>query len=409
MRSSLEALPYLTDENPGIGGRIKVEPEDFVVEEISLYEPSGQGQHVYLLFEKRGLSTYQAISAIARRLSVSTGQVGYAGLKDARAVTRQMISIDGVEPTQVEDIDLPGVKILWVTRHRNKLKMGHLAGNRFTIRVRDVSHEARSIAEVVLGELGRRGVPNYFGAQRFGVRGNTHLLGHALLRDDADAFAHEYLGHPRPGDPQAVQAARAAFDAGDYQTALEKWPSSLRDERRVLAAIARRGSDAQQLSRLLDRKLRRLFVSAYQSHLFNRLLAGRVQTLDRLEMGDVAYIHANGAAFVVRDAEVEQPRADRFEISPSGPLFGPKTLLAEDRPGQQEQDLLRESGLSLDDFRLPGVKFKGARRPFRLPLSEVQVGWDDGLMLHFRLPSGGYATEVLREVMKLEQLQSNEA
>lgn len=409
MSSSVEVLPFLTHENAGTGGRIKAEPEDFVVEEIPLYEPSGQGQHVYVLLEKRGLSTYQAISAIARRLGVPTGEVGYAGLKDARAVTRQMISIDGVEPTRVEEIDLPGVKILWVKRHRNKLKMGHLAGNRFTIRVRDVSHQARSMAEAVLGELSRRGVPNYFGAQRFGVRGNTHLLGHALLRGDADAFAHEYLGHPRPRDPAVVQAARAAFDAGDYQTALKKWPSSLRDERRVLAAMAKQGGDAQQASRLLDKKLRRLFVSAYQSYLFNLLLASRIQALDRLEVGDVAYIHANGAAFVVQDAVLEQPRADRFEISPSGPLYGPKTLLAEGKPGQQERELLKESCLSLDGFRLPGIRLKGARRPFRLPLSEVQVGWDDGLMLQFRMPPGGYATEVLREVMKLEELPGNEA
>jgi tRNA pseudouridine13 synthase len=89
-----------------------------------------------------------------------------------------------------------------------------------------------------------------------------------------------------------------------------------------------------------------------------------------------------------------------LEISPSGPLFGPKTLLAEGRPGQQERELLGESGLTLDEFRVPGVNLKGARRPFRFPLVDVQVGWDGGLLLSFRLPPGGYATEVLREVMK---------
>ncbi len=146
--------------------------------------------------------------------------------------------------------------------------------------------------------------------------------------------------------------------------------------------------------------MRRLFVSAYQSYLFNRLLAGRIRTLDRLEQGDVAFIHANGAAFLVKDPDVEQPRADRFEISPSGPLYGPKVLLAEGRPGEREQDLLKESGLSLDEFRLRGIKLKGARRPYRIPLTEVQIGWEDGLMLSFRLPPGSYATEVLREVMK---------
>jgi tRNA pseudouridine13 synthase len=150
----------------------------------------------------------------------------------------------------------------------------------------------------------------------------------------------------------------------------------------------------------------RLFVSAYQSHLFNRLLAQRIRSMDRVEQGDVAFIHASGAAFVVEDPEVEQPRVDRFEISPSGPLFGPKALLAEGEPGRQERELLGESGLSLAEFRLPGIKLRGARRPLRIPLSDVQVSWDEGLILSFRLPAGGYATEVLREVMKGEFRES---
>jgi tRNA pseudouridine13 synthase len=398
----MNALPFLTAGHAGIGGRIKVKPEDFVVEEIPLYAPSGAGQHVYACLEKRGLSTPQAVSAVARALGVPAGAIGYAGLKDARAITRQVISIDGVQPAQVEALDLPGIRILWVNRHRNKLKTGHLAGNRFALRVRDVSQDILPAVEAVLDELRRRGVPNYFGEQRFGGRGNTHRLGAALLRGDAQAFLSEYLGLPQPGERADAQAARSAFDAGDYAAALAQWPPSLRDERRVLAALARRGSPDQAL-RALDKKLRSLFLSAYQSHLFNRLLAQRIQTLDRLQSGDVAFIHASGAAFVVQDAALEQPRADRFEISPSGPLFGPKCLLAEGVPGQQERAALEESGLSLAEFRLPGLKFKGARRPFRIPLADGQVGWDDGLTISFRLPPGSYATEVLREVMKTGQ------
>ena len=398
----MNALPFLTDSHAGIGGRIKVKPEDFVVEEIPLYAPSGVGQHVYACLEKRGLSTPQAVSAVARALGVPTGVIGYAGLKDARAITRQVISIDGVQPAQVEALNLPGIQILWVNRHRNKLKTGHLAGNRFTLRVRDVSRDILPAAEAVLDELRRRGVPNFFGEQRFGGRGNTHRLGAVLLRGDAQGFLSEYLGQPQPGERADAQVARSAFDAGDYAAALAQWPPSLRDERRVLAALARHG-DAEQALRALDKKLRSLFVSAYQSYLFNRLLAQRIQTFDQLQSGDVAFIHASGAAFVVQDAALEQPRADRFEISPSGPLFGPKSLLAEGAPGQQERAALEESGLSLAEFRLPGLKFKGARRPFRIPLADSQVGWDDGLTISFRLPPGSYATEVLREVMKTGQ------
>jgi tRNA pseudouridine13 synthase len=289
---------------------------------------------------------------------------------------------------------------LWAARHRNKLKLGHLAGNRFTLRIRAVDQQAQPTAEAVLAEMSRRGVPNYFGEQRFGVRENTHRLGWALLRGDGAAFVHEYLGRPQPDERPDLQAARAAVDAGDYQAALTQWPGGLRDERRVLERLAGSGGDLNQAMRAVNNDLRRFAMSAYQSHLFNRLLAQRIRALDHLETGDVAFIHASGAAFIVQDARVEQSRADRFEISSSGPLFGPKCLLAEGAPGQRERAVLAESGLSLDAFRLPGIKMKGARRPFRVPLSGVQVGWDDGLMLQFRLPPGSYATEVLREVMK---------
>jgi tRNA pseudouridine13 synthase len=398
----LDVLPFLTSEYPGVGGHIKAEPEDFVVEEIPLYEPSGQGQHVYARIEKRGLSTYQVMQTMARRLDVPPVAIGYAGLKDARALARQTLSIDGVEPEQVAGLELPGVRILWVKRHRNKLKMGHLAGNRFTIRVRDVEPEALPSARAVLDILSRRGVPNYFGPQRFGVRANGHRLGLALLRGDHEGFAHEYLGHPQEDDRPQVRAARAAFETGDYAAALAQWPSSLAAERRVLAAIVRREGDLRQAPRALDKKLRRLFVSAYQAYLFNRLLSERMPAIDHLLAGDVAFIHASGAAFVVQDPATEQPRADRLEISPSGPLFGPKTLLAEDEPGQREREVLAQAGLSPADFRLPGLKFKGARRPYRIPLSEVELDWDEGLKIGFRLPPGSYATEVLREMMKAD-------
>ncbi len=395
-----QPLPYLTEDYPGTGGRVRVQLDDFIVEEIPLYEPCGEGQHAYLFVEKRGISTLELVARLARALGVLQQAIGYAGLKDARAVARQWISLDGVPPECAAALRLEGVRILQVSRHRNKLKLGHLAGNRFILRIRDVSREALPIAEAVLEELRRRGVPNYFGEQRFGRRENTHLLGYALLRGDALAFIRTYLGHPLPDERPELQAARALVEAGAYAEALRQWPHGMRDERRVLEALVRADGDVHAALRAVPHPLRRLALSAYQSHLFNRLLAQRIRTLDWLEVGDVAFIHASGAAFIVQDAAREQPRADRFEISPSGALFGPKCLLAEGAPGERERALLAETGLSLEEFRLPGIKLKGARRPYRVPLADVQVDWEDGLRLEFRLPPGSYATQVLREVMK---------
>lgn len=393
-------LPYLTIDLPGIGGQLKVEPEDFFVEEIPLYTPAGHGQHVYVKIEKRGLSTYVAIKMIARALNISPGYIGHAGLKDAQAVTRQTLSIDRVAPEAVAALHIPNIKILEVDRHNNKLRIGHLAGNRFVIRVRHVSPEALPVAETIMAILLQKGVPNFFGEQRFGHRENTHLLGETLVRRDAAGFVAAYLGRPQSHEAPHIQAARQLIDEARWSDALAQWPNNLPDERRVLAAIIKSAGQLEVAFAALDVKLKSFFVSAFQSQLFNELLIQRLNSLDRLQTGDVAYIHGKGASFIVTDAAAEQPRADHFEISPSGPLFGPKTLLAEGEPGRQERDILAAKNLTVDDFRLPGLKLQGARRPYRINLKQAKIWWDNDLWVSFELQPGAYATTVMAEIMK---------
>lgn len=392
--------PYLTADLPGIGGRLKVEPEDFFVEEIPLYSPEGEGQHVYIEIEKKGLSTYAAIKTIARALNISPKVIGHAGLKDARAITRQTLSIDNVTPEAVKGLQLSNIKILTAKRHRNKLKIGHLAGNRFVIRVREVEWEALPTAEATLAKLAEVGVPNYFGEQRFGNRGNTGRLGELLIKGDAAEFVAEHLGRPQPNEAPSVQIARQLVDEGRWAEALANWPPQLQEERRLVAAINKADEQPDVVFRVLNKKLKGLFVSAFQSQLFNTLLADRLNSLNQLEDGDVAYIHGKGASFIVNDAVIEQPRADNFEISPSGPMFGLKTLLAEGNPGHKERTLLAEYNLTLDDFKGPGLKIRGARRPYRFKLQDAKAWWDDGLMVSFTLEPGSYATTVMAEVMK---------
>src|SRR5690349_15771326 len=131
-------FPYLTRDFPGIGGVIKQRPEDFFVQEIPLYEPSGEGEHVYAEIQKIGMPTFDAVQRIARALGVSTRDVGYAGMKDARAISRQVISIWGTTPEAVMALRIENLSVLWAARHGNKLRLGHLAGNRFAIKIREV-------------------------------------------------------------------------------------------------------------------------------------------------------------------------------------------------------------------------------------------------------------------------------
>jgi tRNA pseudouridine13 synthase len=393
--------PYLTADLPGVGGRIKVRNDDFRVKEIPLYTPSGRGEHTYVTIEKDGLSTFRAIERIARALHINPRSVGCAGLKDAHAVTVQMLSLGDIDPSRVRALDLPGIRVLDVSRHTNKLKMGHLRGNRFVIRIRDVPPEALPAARAILDVLKRRGVPNYYGEQRFGLRGDTHLLGRALLRRDPEELVRRLAGMPHPGESDRVQRARQLFEAGDLVAAAEAWPRGMENERRVVQSLIDRPGDWRRAANSVPTKMRRFYISAYQGALFNRILVRRLGTLDRLQVGDLANIHGKRAVFLVEDLEAEQPRADRLEISPSGPLYGYKLTLAQGMPGQMERQVLDEEGLALEDWNLRGTRLRGARRAQRIPLHDVELGYDEGLVLAFDLPPGCYATTVLAEVTKM--------
>lgn len=395
---------YLTSHFPGIGGLIKEDIDDFFVEEIPLYLPCGEGEHLYLTIEKRGLTTFALMQQLARELGIRERDMGYAGLKDARATTRQTISLPGVSLQQIENLQIDRVTVLSAAFHRNKLRPGHLAGNRFRIRIREAKPDSEERARDVLHVLEQLGVPNFFGQQRYGSLGNSHLIGHALLRKDFTGAVGLILGDPQKIEEPRWREGASRFHRGDLAGALEVLPGRMRDERRLLHGL-QDGLSAQQAVMRLPQKLLRLYLSAYQSHLFDRVVAMRLSSLETLWQGDLAYKHDNGACFLVEDPAAEQSRAERLEISPSGPMFGFKMTMAQGQAGILETALLDKEGLSLEDFRLGGgLNMDGERRPLRIPLQETDVeGEGPDLILSFILPKGAYATSVLREVMKVEQ------
>lgn len=321
-------------------------PEDFRVEEKPLYLPSGEGEHLYLSVTKRGLSTHQMVSWLSSRLGVKAKGIGVAGLKDARAVTTQMVSVHGANPDRIVQLR-PDEQVLAITvlgRHRNRLRTGHHAGNVFRLVVREVRSSAAESVPAVLEQLTRRGLPNYFGPQRQGRKGQNYALGAALLTD----------------------AARRA-------------------------AMAR----SQRL----------WFLHAYQSFLFNLVLARRLPSLDRVMDGDWAMKHDNGACFLVEDAAVEQPRAETFAISPTGPLFGSRAPWASGVPGEIEGQVVAEQGATREALSQAAAAcgFRGERRPLRVRLEQPEWALEGStLTLTFSLPPGSYATSLLRELMKTE-------
>ena len=316
--------------------RLGSTPEDFIVDEIPLFAPSGSGGHTFVRVEKRGRTTEEVARLLARMAGVPHAEVGYAGRKDKQAVARQWFSVPGLEPTAALALDADGVRGLEAVRHEQRLRTGQLRGNRFELIVRELSGQQIARAPAAAEGIRRVGFPNWFGAQRFGRDGDNAERARALLRG---------------GDPGR------------------------------------------------DRRAARFLLSALQAEVFNAFLAARALPLDALEVGEVATIHASGGSFVVEDLAREAPRAAAFEISASGPIFGTKLLAPRGAPAEREAALLRAAGVPERIAAPRGIKLRGARRSVRVPVPDLAVEpvaseaiAPEAVRLRFTLPAGSYAT-----------------
>ena len=399
--------PYLTADLPGIGGRIKQRVEDFRVDELPAATPTGRGRYAHFRVIKKGMPTPVAVSRLARFLGVSPGDIGVAGMKDSQAVTSQWMSVDSSCTSRLErfrDAQIEIDEIIW---HSERLRPGQLAGNRFAIRIRGAGRGKLAAATAVLDVLRRRGVPNFFGPQRFGRRGDTGRLGAAMVRGDGEEFVRLFLGGPIESDDRDATAARKAFDLGQFDRAIKNWPRHFVDQRKALAAYKRRRNPASALA-AIDPRMKRLFVSAFQSEIFNTVLVRRLADFDRLWAGDLAQEAGDNPFFLVQDPAALAQKLAGLQISATGPIFGSRCPLAEGDPGRLERQVLAEFEVSPDDFvRVDRLEVKGSRRPLRFAMIEpgLSAGKDrfgEFIELRFTAPSGCYATIVLHEIMKVD-------
>ncbi len=404
------ALPFLTSEFEPIGGVIKSRAEDFCVEEIPLHEPSGEGTHIYFQIEKSGITTMDAAAAIAKALGRAKKDVCVAGQKDARAVARQWMSVDHIKAEAVKALDIPRIKVLQVRRHKSRLRAGALKGNMFALRLRDTAMpaaEAAATAAKVMQILEARGAPNYYGSQRFGTRADSHLLGECVVKGRMEEFADLLLGRPIESEARLVAQGRQRYDRGDYEGALKKWPWNFADQRRALRTLIETGGDKRKAYNVVDKNLKKFLVSAFQSELFNEVLAARMPDIDKILAGDIAYKHASGAMFAVADAAAEQGRCTSFEISPTGPLVGSAMRKPQADAGAIENPIVERAALTERDMEQLDNFVHGGRRPLRFrPRGCLATAGKDELGEYvefvFELDSGCYATTLLREVCKKE-------
>ncbi|NJE48892.1 tRNA pseudouridine(13) synthase TruD [Thermococcus sp. 9N3] len=399
-------------EKPGIGGRIKALPEDFVVIEEPLPQIFEGRKHAIFLLKKRNWDTMAVIKEIAKRAGISHREIGFAGTKDRHAITYQYISVPAEAKEKVESVQIRDVELRFVSCGRF-IKLGHLLGNRFRIIVRDVDEDAFERAKEIIRELREKGgFPNYFGYQRFGERRVVnHLIGKLLLQGEFEEAARLFLGYA-DGSMEGDEARKNFWETGDVDRALKEFPRFLRYERILLYTYKKTGSWKKAFLSL-PLPIMRIFIHSYQSYLFNLYLSRRIEELPLSEplVGDIVVQVKGGIPYRDRTYRVTETninfvreKVERGEAMVSGPLFGFAMRRAKGIPGELEGGILEEEGITLDAFKkLPRPMAEpGGRRELLIRPIGMTYGYVPGTGMCFRffLPKGVYATSVLREIMK---------
>lgn len=387
-------------KSKGIGGEIKASPEDFLVEEIlqdgtvleinsRFQQECSDGNYVRFALQKREWTTEGAIRRIAKALRISPRRFSYTGSKDKMSVSTQLASAFQADKERLTNLKLKDIRILGAWRHPEKVRIGDLLGNRFTITARNLDDNADETVREIYHELDGL-FPNYFGAQRFGTtRGNNHTIGEQIVRGRCDAAAMMFLcDYHGETNEEAIIARKHLSDTGDFKKALAEFPKHLRLERTMIAHLQRYPRDYANAFRKLPRGISLLFIHAFQSNLFNTLLSERI---------------AEGGV-VLEDGEHHCSERLGFpdigERSPCETCWIVGKIIGYDtRLNEREKELLERLGLKQEDFEIkniPEMSSKGTRRLLLAPMKGFSFGDDT---FRFSLPAGSYATVALREFM----------
>ncbi len=333
-------------------------PETFVVEEVPLYPFSGEGEHLVVKVRKKELTTWQMLQILSEHLGVKLRDIGYAGLKDKNALTYQYISLPKRYEDALKNFSHPKIKIIETTYHTNKIRLGHLKGNRFFVRLKKVLPVAARKIDEVLKIIDKEGLPNYFGYQRFGIDGNNWELGRKVVE-----------GALRIREPK-----KRRFLINAYQSHLfNLWLSERIKQSKLINAFS-----AKELTQVLD------------------LPSGIIEELQKqprffkLLPGDVMMHYPRGKIFFAEDVRSESERFAARAIAPTGLLPGRRTKRAEGLAREIEKDFDDEHITEFGDRRYAWVFVEELEGRYK-----EEHAWYE---LNFFLPKGCYATVLLEEI-----------
>ena len=397
----------------GIGGKLRTYPEDFIVDETPV-KFTGSGPYLIARLTKKSWEHQHAVRELANRLHISQKRIGWAGTKDRNAVTTQYLSFYDVTPEELSAVSIKDIKIEPVCKHQFSLGLGNLEGNSFKVTLRGCNAEGSALKEKVdaISSEISAGIPNYFGIQRFGaMKPITHVMGRHILRGEYQEAVNRYVGDAFPYESDEVKASRRAFaETGDAKEALHTLPNHLTYERILLDSLMKNRDDFGAALQALPPKLLSMFVSAYQSWLFNMAVSERCRKEIPLNEPDVGehLVFANGRIDTVTEKNIAAARQHmkRGRCFVVGWMPGKSLGTAAGPLEETMLSLMEKDGISMQSYAgaadFVKTNFDGFHRRISLEAAVASEVSGADAVLSFALPPGHYATTVAREYMQAE-------
>ena len=416
----------------GLGGKLRTIPEDFIVSEVSKYPAENvDGRFSIAEITATNWETNRLIREFSKRLHISRKRIGFAGTKDKRARGTRLMSFYNVSEKDLESLNnIKDVVISNIYSSNNPVKIGNLIGNSFEIVIRNINSKTRlkDVKDINLFLEDSGGFPNFYGIQRFGIiRPITHIVGKHIVFDNFEKAVMSYIGNPIEGEDSDIYELRDRLQkTRNFSEALNSYPDQLNFEKTILNKLVVNPEDFVGAMKELPNNLLTMFIYAYQSYLFNRIISERIKRnipINKAIIGDYILPVRKGVIdeniiFVSKNnVEKVNKQISRGKAFVSGPLFGSDTVFSEGEMGEIEHSVVDGEGFDPRDFIIPEIPFissSGSRRPlisnfknfeFKLEEDEMNKG-RLALRLKFELSKGVYATSLLREFMKAKDIKN---
>ena len=415
----------------GIGGKLRSRSEDFIVREVSKYPPGKEpGRFSIADVTAINWETNLLVRELSDRLNISRQRINFAGTKDKRAMTTRLMSFFNVPKEKLSEVRINNVKIENIYCSDFPVKIGDHHGNKFEIKIRNVDRKIKkdNIAEIESSVEQYGGFPNFYGIQRFGVvRPITHVVGRFIVKNDFENAVWSYIANPMAGENEETYRLRENLQkTRDISAALKSYTNELVFEKAILNKLINEPKNYVGALKELPRNLLTMFIYAYQSRLFNRILSERIRKkipLNEAIVGDIilplrkSVFDENG--ILVKESNIQKvnKQISKKKAAVSGILFGSGTVFSEGEMGEIEHKIIDKEKIDSRDFiipDMPNLSSSGSRRSllafvkdldFKLGKDELNKG-KNVLNLKFELQKGCYATSLLREFMKTDDIKN---